>query len=156
MQLDPRTLLAITAFILMLNAGIAVGIWWPRRTYLWLARWTAGNVLFGLGFFLLALRGFAPEWMSIFLANTALIIACYAYGAGRVASELIAHGADVRATNHSGANAVMAAAVSCTKLAVASKGAAWAAPSISRTVAVGIAAASARTREAMLPGLREP
>ena len=42
--------------------------------------------------------------------NTALIIACYAYGAGPVANELIAHGADVRASNHADANAVMAAA----------------------------------------------
>lgn len=42
--------------------------------------------------------------------NTALIIASYAYGAGQVVKELLANGADVGATNHTGANAVRAAA----------------------------------------------
>jgi len=42
--------------------------------------------------------------------NSALIIASYAYGSGPVVKELLAHGADVAAANHSGANAVRAAA----------------------------------------------
>ena len=51
---------------------------------------------------------------------------------------------------------VVESAISCTKFVVASKGAAWPAPSISRVVAVGMAAASERTRRRMLSGLREP
>jgi signal transduction histidine kinase len=79
MQFDPRTLLAITAFILMLNAGIGVGIWWPRRTYPGVGRWTTGNVLLGLGLLLLMLRDFAPDWVSISFANMALIVASTLY-----------------------------------------------------------------------------
>lgn len=85
MQLDPRTLLAITAFVVLLNAGIGVGIWWPRRTHSWLGRWIAGNALFGLGLLLLMLRGFVPDWVSIFLANTAIIIASTLYLEGTYA-----------------------------------------------------------------------
>ena len=43
-----------------------------------------------------------------------------------------------------------------TKLAAASKGAAWPAPQIWRALAVGIAAANARTNPIMLAGLRAP
>jgi hypothetical protein len=51
---------------------------------------------------------------------------------------------------------LMASAISCTKLVVASKGAAWPAPSIRCVVAVGMAAASDRTSRNMLSGLRAP
>lgn len=44
--------------------------------------------------------------------NTALIIACYGYGAAPVIKELLAHGADVQAANAVGGNAVTAAAES--------------------------------------------
>ena len=46
------------------------------------------------------------------MGNTALIIACYGYGAAPVIKELIAHGADVQAANAVGGNAVTAAAES--------------------------------------------
>src|SRR5258708_13677285 len=42
--------------------------------------------------------------------NTALIIACYCYGSGKVVKELLAHGADVGAVNHMDAKARMGAA----------------------------------------------
>ena len=44
------------------------------------------------------------------IGNTALIIASYAYDAAPVVKELIAHGADVRAANRGGGNALTAAA----------------------------------------------
>jgi ankyrin repeat protein len=44
------------------------------------------------------------------IGNTALIIASYAYDAAPVVKELIAHGANVRATNRAGGNALTAAA----------------------------------------------
>jgi signal transduction histidine kinase len=79
MQLDPRTLLAIVAFLLLLNAGIGVGICWLRRDYSWLMRWIAGDVLFGLALLLLMLRGYVPDWMSVSVANLAIIIASILY-----------------------------------------------------------------------------
>jgi hypothetical protein len=51
---------------------------------------------------------------------------------------------------------LMVSAISCTKLDVASKGAAWPAPSIWRVLAVGMVDASERLRRTMLLGLREP
>src|SRR4249919_4145107 len=50
----------------------------------------------------------------------------------------------------------MISAISPTKLAGASKGAAWAAPSIRCALPVGMAAASDRVRRTMKSGLREP
>jgi hypothetical protein len=51
---------------------------------------------------------------------------------------------------------VMVLAISCAKLAGASKGAAWPAPSIRWVLAVGMAAANDRARRTMLVGLRAP
>lgn len=79
MQLDPRTLLAITAFVLILNAGIGVGIWRCRLPHPWLGRWTAANALFGLGLLLFMLQGSVPDWMGISLANAGLIVASTLY-----------------------------------------------------------------------------
>ena len=53
-------------------------------------------------------------------------------------------------------NEVMASAISCTKLAVASKLTAWPAPATCWVLAVGMAAASDRTKPAMLVELRAP
>jgi hypothetical protein len=53
-------------------------------------------------------------------------------------------------------NEVKVSAISCTKLAVASKLTAWPAPSICWVLAVGMAAASDRTKPTMLVGLRAP
>ena len=51
---------------------------------------------------------------------------------------------------------LMVSAISCTKLDVASKGAAWPAPSIRCVLAVGMVDAGERLRRTMLLGLREP
>lgn len=51
---------------------------------------------------------------------------------------------------------VMVSAITCTKLAVASKGAAWPAPTIRCILAAGMAEASDRVRRNMLSGLRAP
>src|SRR4029453_242642 len=51
---------------------------------------------------------------------------------------------------------VTVSAISCAKLAGASKGAAWAAPSSRWILAVGMAAARDCVRRAMKSGLREP
>ncbi len=51
---------------------------------------------------------------------------------------------------------VIVSAISCTKLFVASKGAAWAAPSMRCTLAAGIAEASDLVQRTMKSGLREP
>ena len=58
--------------------------------------------------------------------------------------------------NLRGCSEVTVSAISCTKLDVASKGAAWPAPSISCVVAVGMAAAREWVRLMMLSGLRAP
>jgi hypothetical protein len=50
----------------------------------------------------------------------------------------------------------MASAITCAKFSVASKGAAWPAPSIRRVLALGIAAASDFTKRDLLSGLRAP
>jgi hypothetical protein len=51
---------------------------------------------------------------------------------------------------------VMVSAISCTKVAVASKATAWPAPSIRCILAVGMAAVSDRVKPSMLVGLRAP
>jgi hypothetical protein len=72
-QLDPRTLVVIAAFVTLVPTAIAALVWKTRRTYPGFGRWAAGNLLDTLCLVLLGLRGMAPDWISIGVANASAL-----------------------------------------------------------------------------------
>jgi hypothetical protein len=72
-QLDPRTLVVIAAFVTLIPTAIAALVWKTRRTYPGFGRWTAGNLLATLCLVLFSLRGTVPDWISVALGNAAAL-----------------------------------------------------------------------------------
>jgi hypothetical protein len=72
-QLDPRTLVVIAVFVALVPTAIAALVWRTRRTYPGFGRWTLGNLLGTLCLALLSMRGVAPDWISIVLANASAL-----------------------------------------------------------------------------------
>jgi len=70
-QLDSRTLAVLAVFIALVPTAIAALVWKTRRTYAGFGRWTLANLLGSVCLALLSLRGTAPDWISIALANVA-------------------------------------------------------------------------------------
>ena len=69
LQLEIRTALFIATFMSLIPALIGVLVWRTRRTCPGFGRWTLGNLLGALCLIFLSLRGTAPDWISIVLAN---------------------------------------------------------------------------------------
>ncbi len=76
-DLDPRTLLAVAVFVALIPGVIGVVLWKTRRNYP--GRWVLGNVLAALCLILLSLRGRVPDFVSIVLANAAIVGADIAF-----------------------------------------------------------------------------
>jgi hypothetical protein len=73
MHLDTRTLVVVATFVALAPAGIGVLVWRTRPTYPGVGRWTLGNILVTIALFLISLRGVAPDWISVVLANTCAV-----------------------------------------------------------------------------------
>ncbi len=72
-QIDPRTLVDIAAFVALVPTAIVALVWKSRRTYPGFGRWTAGNLLATLCLVLFSLRGTVPDWISIVPANASAL-----------------------------------------------------------------------------------
>jgi hypothetical protein len=72
-HLDPRALAVVSVFVALVPTVITAMVWKTRRTYPGFGRWTAGNLLDTLCLVLFSLRGAAPDWITIVLANAAAI-----------------------------------------------------------------------------------
>jgi len=79
---DLRTAIVLGALTTELIAGLLLLSWrsLPRAVHPSLRWWLAGLLLHPLGLLLVALRGLAPNWLSVWTANTALALslACMA------------------------------------------------------------------------------
>jgi hypothetical protein len=71
--IDPRTLVVTAVFVALVPTAIAALVWKTRPTYPGFGRWTVGNMLDTFCLVLLSLRGTAPDWISIVLANAAAL-----------------------------------------------------------------------------------
>ncbi len=69
MHLDTRTLVVVATFVAMVPSLISVSVWYTRPTYPGFGRWTLGALLCALSLVFLSLRGVAPDWISVVLAN---------------------------------------------------------------------------------------
>jgi len=73
--LDVRTLGILSAFMPFV-LGVIMSIYWrERRTYGGFGRWVLANFTFGVGYFLISLRGTLPDLLSITLGNAAAVYA---------------------------------------------------------------------------------
>ncbi len=75
--LDVRTLSFVLTIIAALIAGVMAFVWRTQQTYPGFGYWALGNFAASIGFFLLGLRGYGPDLLTIVLANV-LITACMA------------------------------------------------------------------------------
>lgn len=75
MILDVRTLGIISALMPVVLGFIMVLYWRERKTYGGFFRWVLANFVFGVGYFLVSLRGFIPVFFSITLGNAATVYA---------------------------------------------------------------------------------
>jgi hypothetical protein len=66
---DTRTLVVASVFVALASSLVGGLVWRTRKTYPGFGRWTVGNLLAALCLLFLSLRGFAPDWISIVLAN---------------------------------------------------------------------------------------
>jgi hypothetical protein len=69
MHLDTRTLVVVATFVALAPTAISVLVWHMRPTFPGFGRWTWGNILAMISMFLISLRGVAPDWISVVLAN---------------------------------------------------------------------------------------
>ncbi len=74
-QLDIRTSVVIAMFVSLVTSLIGALVWKKRRHYPGFGRWTLGNLLGTLCLIFLILRGIAPDWISIVLANAMALAA---------------------------------------------------------------------------------
>ncbi len=92
MQLDAPTLFFVTIVVMALIALLLLWAWLQNRSVKTLAWWSAALLLEALGTTLILLRGLAPDWLSIALANSLLIAACGLIWSGaRLFSERTVH-----------------------------------------------------------------
>jgi len=75
MLLDIRTLAAVAVLATILLGGLGLLLFSTRRTYPGFGRWTLANLLTAVSIFLLVLRGVAPGFLSILIANAIAIFA---------------------------------------------------------------------------------
>jgi diguanylate cyclase (GGDEF)-like protein/hemerythrin-like metal-binding protein/PAS domain S-box-containing protein len=72
--LDVRTLILVITIVLVCRALIMGYIWTITRYFPPVKAWMVGSALVAVGAMLLALRGFAPEVLTVLLAQTFLIL----------------------------------------------------------------------------------
>ena len=61
--------MVVAIFVALIPSVIGALIWYTRRTCPGFGRWTLGNLVLTLSLVFLSLRGMAPDWSSIVLAN---------------------------------------------------------------------------------------
>jgi diguanylate cyclase (GGDEF)-like protein len=76
MQLHAPTLFAVVIVVMSLIALLLFWSWLQNRAVKTLAWWSVALLLEALGTVLVFLRGLAPDWLSINLSNSLLIVAC--------------------------------------------------------------------------------
>jgi hypothetical protein len=67
MQFETRTLVVVALVVALVPGAIGALVWQTSKTYP--GRWALGNLLAAATLFLFSLRGSAPDWISIVLAN---------------------------------------------------------------------------------------
>jgi len=73
MQFETRTLVVVALVVALVPGAIGALVWQTSKSYP--GRWALGNLLAAVTLFLYSLRGSAPDWISIVLANGVALVA---------------------------------------------------------------------------------
>lgn len=73
-QLDMRTLLMSGALVCLTLAGVMLYYSFTRKTYPGFHYWTVGTVGIGVGGLLVAMRNFIPDFATIIIGNTLIVV----------------------------------------------------------------------------------
>ncbi|WJR65516.1 GGDEF domain-containing protein [Neorhizobium sp. CSC1952] len=76
MTFDLRTIYAMTAVACMVLGLLQGAAYFTGRFERWLVWWSASNILVGIGSFCIALRGMAPDFITVHLGNVMTIAGC--------------------------------------------------------------------------------
>jgi len=72
--LDNRTLTVVQVAVSLILCAVMLVGWRTQKTYPGFGLWTVGKIPNALGWLLISLRGFIPDWSSILLGNGLLLI----------------------------------------------------------------------------------
>ncbi|MGK6311852.1 GGDEF domain-containing protein [Neorhizobium sp. DT-125] len=76
MAFDLRTIYAMTAVACVVLGMLQCAAYFTGRFERWLAWWSASNILVGIGSFCIALRGMAPDFITVHLGNVLTVAGC--------------------------------------------------------------------------------
>ena len=83
--MDLRTLFIITVLINIIIAFVLAIYWRTQKTYAGFGYWALANVAMTITFSLFALKGTAPEFVTVVIANTSAILgAVFRYAGVRI------------------------------------------------------------------------
>ena len=80
--MDLRTLFILTVLINIIIAFIMAIYWRTQKTYAGFGYWTLANVAMTVTFSLFALKGIAPEFVTVVIANTSAVSGAFFRYAG--------------------------------------------------------------------------
>ena len=80
--MDIRTLFILTVLINIIIAFIMAIYWRTQKTYAGFGYWTLANVAMTITFFLFSLKGIAPEFVTVVIANTSAVSGAFFRYAG--------------------------------------------------------------------------
>ena len=80
--MDLRTLFILTVLINIIIAFIMAIYWRTQKTYAGFGYWTLANVAMTITFFLFSLKGIAPEFVTVVIANTSAVSGAFFRYAG--------------------------------------------------------------------------
>ena len=80
--MDLRTLFIITVLINIIIAFVLAIYWRTQKTYAGFGYWTLANVAMTVTFFLFSLKGIAPEFVTVVIANTSAVSGAFFRYAG--------------------------------------------------------------------------
>jgi hypothetical protein len=82
MHLDSRTVVIVATFVAVVPVLVTAAVWFTKPTSPGFGRWTLGTLLGTFALVLLSLRGVAPDWVSIVIANMLALGAAILYFQG--------------------------------------------------------------------------
>ena len=75
MTLDVRSILLTSTAVALILTVMMLYYWKTRKVYAGFTQWVWGDIFITLGFFLLALRDYIPDYVSIIIGNMSIVLA---------------------------------------------------------------------------------
>ena len=82
LSFDIRSLVLVVIAVAVIECLAMAFIWLTRKTYPGFGHWTVGNAVFAVAFLLILLRGNIPDFLSVLVANSLIMVASVLYYEG--------------------------------------------------------------------------